>query len=322
MAPVRWGILGTARIARVRVIPGMRRSRDIEILAMASRSQEQADATARELSIPRAYGSYEALLADPDIEAVYIPLPNHLHVPYTQAAVAAGKAVLCEKPIAITAAEAEALRALPAGAIVAEAFMVRHHPQWIQARRLVREGAIGAPRVVQVSFGYSNLDAGNIRNNPQIGGGALLDIGCYALVAARYIFGAEPLAARALQDRDPRFGTDRITSGMMDFGEGRHLSFSVSTQVAPHQRVEILGTTGRIMLPVPFNPPQGEATTLLLDDGSALGGASARNIPILPADQYQLQGEWFGRVLRGEEPLEWGVEDAIANMRGLDALRA
>jgi len=320
MDPVRWGVISTARIGVEKVLPGMLKSRQIRILAIASREEKRARRWARKLGIPRAYGSYEALLADPEIEAVYNPLPNHLHVPLTLAAARAGKHVLCEKPIAITGAEAEALRDLPARPLVAEAFMVRHHPQWQEARRRARSGALGEVRAIQAFFSYFNVDPANVRNQADIGGGALLDIGCYPVVVARYVFGAEPVRAVALIERDPVFATDRLTSGIVDFGSGRRLDFTVSTQSVAHQRVDIVGTKGRIEVPIPFNAPQGKAMKLYVDKGRKLGGASAKTVALPAADQYRLQGEAFGRALRGLEPLAFGVEDAIRQARVLDAL--
>jgi predicted dehydrogenase len=320
MEPVRWGVISTARIGVEKVLPGMLKSRDLKILAIASREEARARRWARKLGIPRAYGSYEALLADPEIEAIYNPLPNHLHVPLTLAAARAGKHVLCEKPVAITAREAEALRELPPDRLIAEAFMVRHHPQWQEARKRAQSGALGEVQAIQVFFSYYLLDPKNVRNQADIGGGGLLDIGCYPVVAARYIFGAEPSRAIALIDRDPSFGTDRLATGIVDFGQGRRLDFTVSTQSVPHQRVEIIGTKGRLEVPIPFNAPQGKATRLYVDKGQKLGGASAKSIPIRAADQYRLQGEAFSRAVRGLEPLAYGIEDAIRQMRVLDAL--
>ena len=320
MKPVVWGVLGTAKIGRERVLPGMRKSPLVEIRAIASRDEARARAAAAALGIPHAYGSYEALLADPGIEAVYNPLPNHLHVPLTLQAAAAGKHVLCEKPIALDAAEAEQLRAAAGKVLIAEAFMVRFHPQWLRARELVRDGRIGTLRVVQMFFGYRNLDPANVRNRADIGGGGLYDIGCYAIVAGRWFFGAEPVRAIAHVDRDPEFRTDRLTSGLVDFGDGRRLDFTVATQVAPHQRIELSGSNGRIEIPVPVNPAQGAATRLFVDDCTSLEGAGVVTEALPPADQYELQGEAFSRAVRGTAPLQFGVDDAIANMRAIDAL--
>jgi len=321
MKPVRWGILSTAKIGRTRAVPGMMKSPLCDVVAVASRNQTAAQDMASELGIAKAYGSYEALLADPDIEAIYNPLPNHLHVPMTLAAAAAGKHVLCEKPVAITAAEAEQLRNAPAQVLIAEAFMVRHHPQWHRVRDFVRAGEIGAPRAIQVAFSYFNDDPGNIRNRADIGGGGLLDIGCYAVVAGRYFFEAEPVRAIALIDRDEDFAVDRTTSALVDFGAGRQLAFTVSTQAVPFQRVQILGAKGRIEIEIPFNAPVDRSTRIFVDDGSLHGGRSARTIEIPTADQYQLQGEAFSRAVRGAEPLLHGIEDALQNMRILDALQ-
>jgi predicted dehydrogenase len=319
MEPVRWGVVSTAKIGVDKVLPGMMKSRQIRMMAIASRDESLAKRWAKKLGIPKAYGSYEALLADPEIEAIYNPLPNHLHVPLTVAAVRAGKHVLCEKPIAITAAEAEMLRDLPPKQ-VAEAFMVRHHPQWQEVRKRVESGELGQVHAIQVFFSYFNVDPSNVRNQADIGGGGLLDIGCYPIVVSRYIFGAEPERAIALIDRDPKFGTDRLATGILDFGGGRRLDFTVSTQSVAHQRVDVVGTKGRIEVTIPFNAPQGESVPIHVDDGQKLGGASAKTITIPPADQYQFQGEAFSRAVRGLEPLAYGIEDAIRQMRVLDAL--
>jgi len=321
MKPVRWGVLSTAKIGRVKVVPGMMKSPLCDVVAVASRDEASARAMAGELGIRKAYGSYEALLADPEIEAVYNPLPNHLHVPMTLAAAAAGKHVLCEKPIAISTDEAEQLAQASSQVLVAEAFMVRHHPQWHQAREIVRDGRIGEARAIQVIFSYFNVDPANIRNRPDIGGGGLLDIGCYAVVAGRYLFDAEPLRVVSVVDRDPSFGVDRVTSALMDFGGGRQLTLTVSTQLVPFQRVQVLGTKGRIEIEIPFNAPPDRPTRILLDDGSQHGGLSAQAVEFPVLDQYQLQGEAFSRAVRGAEPLAHGLSDALMNMRILDALR-
>jgi predicted dehydrogenase len=320
MKKVIWGVLSTAKIGLKRALPGMLKSDRLEIRALASRSLAAARAAADTLGIPRAYGSYEELLADPEIEAIYNPLPNHLHVPLTLKAAEAGKHVLCEKPIALTAAEAERLRAVVGKVLIMEAFMVRFHPQWQRARELIRQGQVGTLRLVQMLFCYSNSDPGNIRNKADIGGGGLYDIGCYPITAGRYFFEAEPRRAVALVDRDPAFGTDRLTSALLDFGSGRHLDFTVSTQCAPYQRTQICGSKGRIEIQIPVNAPQGARTLLFLDDGSALDGSSVRTETLPESDQYQLQGEAFSRAIRGEIPLPYGVEDAVRSMRVIDAL--
>jgi len=321
MAPtIRWGVLSTAAIATRKVIPGIQRSRRGAVVAIASRDLARASEAAAALGIARAYGSYQELLADPDIDAVYVPLPNHLHVPWTLAAAEAGKHVLCEKPIGMDAADAARLRGAPAGRLIMEAFMVRFHPQWLRARELIRAGAIGELRAVDVFFAYDNRDPGNIRNRPETGGGALLDIGCYGVVAGRFCFEAEPVRLVALIDHDPGFQTDRLSSVVADFGGGRRLTFTVSTQLAPHQHVTLAGTRGRIEIPVAFNAPPMETTWISIDDGSRLGGTSAVRESFPPVDQYAEQADVFARAVLGEIELPHGVEDAIRNMQILDAI--
>ena len=316
MKPVKWGIISTANIGVAKVIPGMLKSRDIEIVAISSRRRKIAQDWAAKLGIPKAYGSYEEMLADPEIEAVYNPLPNHLHVPLTLAAARAGKHVLCEKPVAITAREATKLRKAPEGVYIAEAFMVRHAAQWIAARDLVRKNKIGEVKAIQVLFSYFNRDPKNVRNQADIGGGGLLDIGCYPITVSRFIFGAEPQRVIAAFERDPKFKTDRLASGLADFGGGRQLSFAVSTQLAPYQRVNIMGTKGRIEIEIPFNAPPDRPNRYFVQ-GMAMNEGIWTELPV--SDQYQLQAEAFGRVIRGKQKPVWGVEDAIQNMRILDA---
>jgi predicted dehydrogenase len=318
--PVRWGVISTARIGWEKVLPGMMKSKDIEIRAISSRTLPTAKKWAKKLGIPVAYGTYEDMLDDPDIEVVYNPLPNHLHVPLTLAAAKKGKHVLCEKPMAMSAKEAEKLRSAPGSVMIAEAFMVRQHPQWLKAREIAQSGKLGTLRAIQCFFSYHNTDPRNVRNMADIGGGAVYDIGCYPIVTARFIFGAEPVRVMAVIDRDPEFRTDRTTSAVLDFGEGRQLTFTVSTQTVPYQRVNIFGTKGRLEVEIPFNAPQGAALKLWLDDGKKLGDASAKVVKIEKADQYQLQGEYFSRVVRGKEKNLYGVEDAIQQARVLDAV--
>jgi predicted dehydrogenase len=318
--PVRLGVVSTAKIGREKVIPGLRTTPWIDVVAIASRSEAHAKRVAGELGIPTAYGSYEALFADPAIEAVYIPTPNDSHVDLSLAAAKAGKHVLCEKPAAMNATDADRLAGIPDGILYSEAFMVRHHPQWIRVREFVREGRIGTPVGVQCWFSYANADPDNIRNKPETGGGALLDIGCYPIVVSRFVLDAEPVRVAALIECDPAFHTDRLTSALVDFGAGRHLTFTVGTQCVPHQRVTVVGTTGRIEVMIPFNAPAGEKTVIRVDDGRLLGDASIETLRIEPCDQYGLQGEAFAKAIRGVEPLPWGVGDARRMMRILDAI--
>ncbi|MEI8177788.1 Gfo/Idh/MocA family oxidoreductase [Aestuariivirga sp.] len=315
MKPVKWGIISTANIGVAKVIPGMLKSKDIEIVAISSRTKKTAQEWAGKLGIPKAYGSYEEMLADPEIEAVYNPLPNHLHVPLTLAAAKAGKHVLCEKPIAITAKEAMQLKKIK-NVLVAEAFMVRHAAQWLAARDLVKKKKIGDVRAIQVLFTYFNRDPRNVRNKADIGGGGLLDIGCYPITVSRFIFDGEPTRVTGTFDRDPKFGTDRLAGGLADFGEGRHLSFTVSTQLAPYQRVNIMGTKGRIEIEIPFNAPPDQPNRYFVQ-GMEMNEGEWTSLPV--SDQYQLQAEAFGRVIRKKQKPFWGVEDAIQNMKILDA---
>jgi predicted dehydrogenase len=288
--------------------------------AIASRSQEQAQRVAGELGIAKAYGSYDELLADPEIEAIYNPLPNDQHVAMTLAAARAGKHVLCEKPFAMNAIQAEALREVSGQVHIMEAFMVRFHPQWLRARELVRSGALGELRAIQVFFSYFNRKPENIRNRPEVGGGALYDIGCYAIVAGRFLFETEPQRVVALFDRDPDFGTDRTVTAILDFGNGRRLDFTVSTQSVPYQRVQVIGTKKRLELEIPFNAPLGGTTRIFVDDASAPGGASAVAETLEPCNMYTLQGDAFSQVVRGLIPLPYGLDDALCNMRIIDSL--
>lgn len=321
LAPVRWGILGAANIAVAKVIPAMMRSERSRVVAIASRDAAKAGAAARALGIPRAYGSYEALLADPDVEAIYNPLPNHLHVPWSIRAADAGKHVLCEKPIALSASEAAELRAARdrTGMLIGEAFMVRTHPQWLEAKRLVESGSIGPLTLVSGHFSYYRRDPQDIRSRPEFGGGALMDIGCYPVTLSRWLFGAEPIEVIAQIERDPDFGVDRLASALMRFPSGQ-ATFACSGQLVPFQRMELFGTRGRIQIEIPFNAPPDRPCRIFVDDGSALGGASARTIEFPAVDQYTLQADQFSDAIRGRGTVPVSVDDAVANMAVIDAL--
>jgi predicted dehydrogenase len=320
---VRWGVLGTARIALNKVIPAMRHAPHARVDAIASRDEVRARTAAAAAGIPRAFGSYSALIDDPGIDAVYIALPNHLHAPWTIAAAHAGKHVLVEKPIALSANGTFPIIAArnQTGVRIQEAFMIRCHPQWTTTISMVRGGQIGAVRAVHVFFGYRNLDPANIRNIPACGGGALMDIGCYMIHVARWIFDAEPLAVHAIVDRDPQFGIDRLTSMLLDFGGGRHATGTCATQSVPYQRVEIIGETGRIEIHIPFNAPHDRGCSILLDDGSDLRGGGIRAIEFPATDQYTVQAELFSRgILEGTAPL-LTLEDSLGNMKVIDHVR-
>jgi predicted dehydrogenase len=320
LKPVRIGVVSTAKIAREKVIPGFRTTPWLEVAAIASRNIDTAKTAAAALGIPLAHGSYEALFADPTIEAVYIPTPNDSHVDLALAAARAGKHVLSEKPAAMNAKDAERLTALPQGIVYLEAFMVRHHPQWLKARELVRAGTIGKVAAAQAFFSYFLDDPANIRNKPENGGGGLWDIGVYPIVTGRFVFDAEPKRVIGLIDLDPKFGTDVLTSAILDFGAGRHLTFTVGTQTVPHQRVNIVGSTGRIEVLIPFNAPPMAETVIRLDRGNALGDAEIEEIRLPACDQYGLEGEAFAKAIRGVEPLPYDQHDAIKMMKILDAI--
>ena len=320
-SPVRWGVLGAANIAVQKVVPAMQRGRMSRVVAIASRERAHAEAAAASLGIARAHGSYDALLADPEVEAIYNPLPNHLHVPWTLRALAAGKHVLCEKPIALSAAEARQLLQARdrSGLRVGEAFMVRTHPQWLQVRELIAAGRIGELRLISAHFSYFRDEPADIRNQPAAGGGGLMDIGCYPVTMARWLFGSEPVQVLALIERDPRLGIDRLTSGLLRFATGR-ASFNVSTQLVPYQRFEAFGTRGRIELQIPYNAPPDRGVRILVDDGRQFAGEGAEVMEFAPVDQYTLQGDVFSLAVRGRGTVPVSLEDAVANMAVIDAL--
>jgi predicted dehydrogenase len=321
MTRVRWGILGVASIATRKVIPAMQQGEWSTISAIASRDLKKAETAAKSLGIAKAYGSYEELLADPEIEAIYNPLPNHLHVPWSVKAAGAGKHVLCEKPLSMDAAEAKTLIAARdrAGVKIGEAFMVRTHPQWLRTRELIREGRIGELRAISTHFSFSNRDPKNTRNVVEWGGGALMDIGCYPINLSRFIFGEEPSRVCGLMERDPEFKTDRLTSAMMDFPSGQSV-FTCSTQLNYFQRMVFVGTKGRLEVEIPFNAPNDRPCRLLIDDGRDLFGGGARVESIPTCDQYTIQGDAFSRAIRENGSVPVPLEDAVLNMAAIDAI--
>jgi predicted dehydrogenase len=309
---IRWGVLGAAKIALVKVIPAMQKSELCSVHALASRDLIKAHEAATKLGIPKAYGSYDELLADPDIDAIYNPLPNHLHLPWTIRAAEAGKHVLCEKPIGIDAQQVRELIAVRdrTGVSIGEAFMVRVHPQWLRARDIVRSRAMGDLRAVTGFFSYNNQDPKNIRNILEFGGGGIMDIGCYPIAMSRFLFGTEPTRVISLVERDPIMGTDRLTSAILDFPTGQ-ATFTCSTQLVPYQHVHAFGTKGRIEIEVPFNPlPEREARIFV--DGLA------ETFPL--CDQYTLQADAFARTILDGAPVSVTLEDSLANMQVVDAL--
>jgi predicted dehydrogenase len=325
MSVLRWGILSTADIARRKVVPGMRTAERCEVVAIASRDGARARTVADELGIPTAHGSYEALLADPGIDAVYIPLPNHLHAEWAIAAARAGKHVLCEKPLALDAAEAERMIAASAdaGVHLMEAFMYRVHPSWVAVRELVAAGRIGRLVAVQSWFSYFNDDPANIRNIPDAGGGALYDIGCYCVNLSRMLFDAEPIRVEGAVLRDPANGTDVLTSGLLEFPGGGQATFTCSTRAEDDQRVHIVGTTGRISVGIPFNIPPHLPTEVTIASGGDPPVAPATDVLTFPpADPYGAEAAAFAAAVLDDGPTPVPPSDAVANLRVIERLFA
>ena len=321
IAPVRWGILGAAGIALRKVVPGMRESALAQVVAIASRDISKAQAAANDLGIPRAYGSYEELIDDPDVEAIYNPLPNHLHVPWSIRAAERGKHVLCEKPIALTAAETRTLIAARdrTAVKIGEAFMVRTHPQWLKVREIVASGRIGELRLIAGHFSYFRRDPADIRSRVEWGGGALMDVGCYPITISRWLFDAEPTEVVGLIERDPDMKIDRMTSGLLRFEKGQ-ATFSCATQLVPYQTMQIFGTTGRIAVEIPFNAPPRNECRIFVDDGSDLAGGGIEAIVFPAVDQYSVQADRFSEAIRGVGSVPVSLEDAMGNMAVIDAL--
>lgn len=321
MKKIRFGILSTAKIARTKVVSAIQNAKHCDVTAIGSRSLASAERAAEELGIPYAYGSYEALLKSPEVDAVYIPLPNHLHVQWTINAMKAGKHVLCEKPIGLNTEEINSLIDATSrypNLKIMEGFMYRFHPQWVDAKRMVDMGEIGDLTTIQSFFSYYNDDPKNIRNHADKGGGGLMDIGCYPVSLSRFLFGAEPKRVCGFADIDPRFGTDRLFSGMLDFS-GRIATFTCSTQLSPYQRVNILGTKGRIEILIPFNPPQNGPTQIIRQcDGDE---EASRTITFGVSDQYAIQCDLFAQSITNDTPVPTPLTDAWANLHTMEVLK-
>ncbi|MGC9472302.1 MAG: Gfo/Idh/MocA family protein [Bacteroidales bacterium] len=318
MEKMKLGCLGVSGHLIKRIVVPLMNLEQVTFLAIASRSNEKAGAFAAEWGIPRAYGSYEELLNDREIDAVYIPLPNHLHAEWIRKAADAGKHILCEKPLAMDAAGAgeAAAYAEKKGMKLMEGFMYRFQPMWLRARELVNIREIGNVRAIHTHFSYHNPDPGNIRNRPEYGGGALMDIGCYAISVPRFILGKEPVRLVAHVERHPEFGTDMHTSVMMDFGDARS-AFTVSTMMQPRQEVQIIGDSGDITVHQPFNTFTDVPARLTITN--SLG---VRELTFGPYDQYGLMFEAFAKAVLHDRPVPTPVSDAIANMRVIDTVRA
>ena len=318
---IRWGVIGAAGIALRKVIPAMQRSPLTPVTAIASRDKAKAEAAAKDLGIAKAYGSYEELLADPDIDAIYNPLPNHLHVPWSIKAAEAGKHVLCEKPLSLSVAEAKELIAVRdrTKVKIGEAFMVHTHPQWLLARDIARSGRIGELRAATGFFSYFNNDPANIRSIPEWGGGGLMDIGCYPIHTTRFVFGEEPRRAIGMTEADPKLGVDRLTSAILDYPSGQAI-FTCSTQLVPYQRSQFFGTKGRIEIEIPFNAPPDRPSRLIVDDGRDIFGTGITVHSLAVCDQYTIQGEEFSRAILEDKDPPVTLEDAVKNMAVIEAI--
>jgi len=314
-------VLSVSKFAMNKCIPGIQASAHCEVVAIASRDLAKSQAAAGTLGIAKAYGSYEELLADPTIDVIYNPLPNHLHAEWSIAAARAGKHVLCEKPLAMTAGEVRALIAArdEAKVIIGEAFMVRTHPQWQRTRDLVAGGRIGELRAATGFFSYTNVDPLNIRNRADVGGGAIWDIGCYPVTTSRMVFGAEPTRVTATIARDPQFGTDRLSSFILEYPQG-HAIFTCSTQLAPYQRMQFIGTKGRIDVEIPFNAPPDRPTKIFIDDGGELFGSGVTSESFETGDQYTWQADAFARAVHCEGPVPVPLEDSLKQVEVLTAI--
>ena len=319
---VKWGILSTAAITTKRILPAMKNCAECEVVAIASRSLEKAKAVAAQFGIAKAFGSYEELLSDAEIEVVYNPLPNHLHVPWSIRAAQSGKHVLCEKPLSRTVGEArELLKVRDAcGVKIGEAFMVTTHPQWLRTVELVRSGRIGKLQSAAGFFSYFNVDPADIANTEAYGGGALLDIGCYPIKTTRMVFGEEPLRVIGCVERDPAFKTDRLTSAILEYPSGQCV-FTASTQMVYYQKMQFFGTQGRIDVEVPFNPPETKPSRIFIDDGKDLyAGGSAVVESFAPCNQFTIQADLFSKAVRGEGAVPNPLEDSILNMAVIEAV--
>jgi predicted dehydrogenase len=323
MDKIRWGVLSTAKIGRERVIPATQRSQFGVVTAIASRDLARARSVAAELGIEKSYGAYQQLLSDRNVDAIYIPLPNHLHVRWSIRALEMGKHVLCEKPIGMSVAEAEQLAGVAATKPklkVMEAFMYRLHPQWRAARQLVRDGRIGQLRTINAFLTYYNDDPQDIRNQRDLGGGALMDIGCYPISLSRFIFDAEPNRVLGKIERDPKTDVDRLTSGVLEFFQGT-ATFTCATQLVPYQRVNIFGTTGRIEIEVPFNAPTDRPCRIWVQSKEQAGTAP-EEVQFDVCDQYTLQADAFAQAILGDTDVPTPLADAVANMGVIERVLA
>lgn len=315
---IRWGILSTANIATKRFIPGVATARNGAVVAIASRDAQRARDAATTLGIARAHGSYEALLADPEVDAIYNPLPNSMHAEWTLKAAEAGKPILCEKPLAVDAAEAALMvgGCKARGVPLMEAFMYRFHPQHARVRELIEAGTIGEVRAVRAAFTFllDPFNPANVRLQGSLSGGALMDVGCYAVNAARMLFGEEPVGASATYDYREEFGVEVTLAGVLEFSDRRMATIDCGFQAAGPGWYMVAGTKGRIEVPVAFVTGE-DATTVIVQDAE---GRREERIP--GVNQYTLEAEEFADALIEGRPFRIPAEDGVANMRAIDAL--
>lgn len=316
MSTVRWGILSTAKIGLNQVIPAIQASGNGTVTAIASRDRVKAQEAAAQVGIPSAYGSYDDLLRDPAVDAVYIPLPNGLHAEWTIQAAQAGKHVLCEKSLCVTAEEARRMvdACEAAGVLLMEAFMWRHHPRHARVKELLLQGAIGEPRVVRANFSFPLRDPGNIRMVRELGGGALMDLGCYCINAARFLFDDEPVAVNAAGRFGDRTGVDMTLAAVLEFSGDRFAHFECSFDVFGGQRYGVVGDGGYIEVPDAFGPGNELPTVLHLNTGS---GRKEESIP--GANQYVRMVESFAQAILDGGALQAPAESGSNNMRVVDA---
>ena len=316
MKPLNLGVLSVSGHFIKRVLLPLRDIDNVNIYAIASRDLDKAEKAAYEYAIPNVYGSYQDLLNDPEVDFVYIPLPNHLHLEWIKKSADAGKHILCEKPIAMNAKEAsEAIAyAQSKGVKIMEAFMYRFHPQWIRAKELVQVGEIGGITAIQTFFSYNNPDPENIRNILEYGGGGIMDIGCYAISIPRYFLDREPVKVVSTVVYDSEFNTDKLTSAILDFGKAQ-ATFTVATKTYPYQKVIIHGSSGNITVHIPFNTFPDVPASITVDTKIGI-----RNIEFPPTDHYGLQFQAFAEAVINDLPVPTDPEDAVSNMRVIDAV--
>jgi len=322
---VKWGVLGAASIAVQRMLPAMREAPSATLHAIASRDADKARGVAARFEAPRAYGGYDQLLADPEVDAIYIPLPNQLHFEWSMRALEAGKHVLCEKPLCLTSRDVERLCAARdrAGKHIEEAFGYRNHAQWAKVLELIAADTIGPVRAAHAVLAKQFLDPADVRNNPAAGGGALYDLGSYAINALNLVHGRPPLRVSALAEHDPRFGVDRLTSALLDYGDA-HASLTVASQAGPsawatHQQLTVLGARGWLRLNFPFAQARPIACCIEVGDEQSVGAVPTTVHEFPPANQYALQVERYSLRVLGANVTAWPIEDALATLRTIEA---